>query len=128
MEKAFDAWNERKKSIHQSGDRKLYHERQMWWCSLGTNIGFEQDGTGEDHQRPILILRSMSRETCYVVPLTASPKRHKYRIPIGDVEGRQAVALISQIRLIDTKRLVNKIGFLDQTTFEIVRKNARDVL
>ena len=128
MEKHFDQWNQQKKHIHESEGGKLYHEREMWWCSLGVNVGFEQDGAGVDHQRPVLILRGMSRQTCYVVPLTTSPKRHKYRIPIGQVENQQAVALISQIKLIDTKRLVNKIGFLDQPTFSVIRKAAKELL
>ena len=118
----------REKRIHAGEPNTLYHERQLWWCSLRVNIGFEQDGTGEEHQRPVLILKGMSRETCYVIPLTTSPKKHKHRIPIGEVEGTQAVALMSQMRLIDTKRLVNTIGFLDQDIFAPVRKAAKDLL
>lgn len=91
------------------------------------NVGFEQDGTGEEFERPVLILAAMSRNTCYVVPLTTSPKKHKHRIPIGVVDGKSASALISQIRLIDTKRLVNKIELLDHAVYEGVRKAARDL-
>ena len=128
MEKDFDSWNKEKQRIQGSESQKLYHEREIWWCSLGVNIGSEQDGTGVDHQRPVLILKGMSRSTCYVVPLTTSSQRHKLRIPIGSVEDRQATALISQIRLIDTKRLVNKVGFLDPEPFAVVRKAAKALL
>ena len=128
MQKDFDGWNAQKKTIHVSGQNKLYHERQLWWCSLGANVGFEQDGTGLEYQRPVLILKGMSRETCYVIQLTTSPRQHRYRIPIGIVEGKSAVALISQMRLIDTKRLVNKIGFLDPKIFTLIRKAAKDIL
>ena len=127
MEKNFDAWNEEKKRVHGTVP-KLYHERELWWCALGMNVGFEQDGTGADFDRPVLILRGVSRETCYVAPLTTSPKRHPYRIPIGFVEGEPASAIISQLRLIDTRRLVNKIGFLDKGTFAKVKKAAKDLL
>ena len=128
MGKNFDRWNKQKKRIDASEENKLYHERQMWWCSLGANVGSEQDGTGEEHQRPVLILKGMSRNTCYVVPLTTSTSRHKLRVPIGLVEEKQAAALMSQVRLVDTKRLVNKIGFLDQDTFKVVRKAAKALL
>ena len=127
MEKDFNAWNEEKKRVNELPP-KLYHARELWWCSLGVNVGFEQDGTGEDFQRPVIILRGVSRNTCYVVPLTTSPKRHPMRIPVGTVEGKNASALISQMRLIDTRRLVNKIGFLDKRTFSVVRKAAKDLL
>lgn len=128
MEKDFAGWNELKTRIHNVEEHKFYHERELWWCSLGANVGFEQDGTGQGFQRPVLILKGMSRQTCYVAPLTTSTTRHKYRVPIGLVEDKQAVALMSQIRLVDTKRLINKIAFLDQDIFTIVRKAAKDLL
>lgn len=61
MQKDFDAWNENKKRLHVEGENKLYHKQEVWWCSLGVNVGFEQDGTGIDGQRPVLILKSMGR-------------------------------------------------------------------
>ena len=127
MQKDFAKWGVLKESTNSSAETKLYHVRQVWWCKLGANIGFEQDGTGEEFERPLLILSAMSQHTCYVAPLTTSLKKHKYRIPVGDVDGKQASALISQIRLIDTKRLVNKIGFLDQTIFDSVKKAVRNI-
>ena len=44
MEKNFDRWNAKKKAIHDSACTALFHEREVWWCVLGTNVGFEQDG------------------------------------------------------------------------------------
>ena len=128
MEKDFDAWNTEKKRIHGRSKPPFYHEREIWWCALGVNVGFEQDGTGAGFERPVLILRGVSRTTCYAVPLTTSPKRHPLRIPLGFVEGKPAAAIMSQMRLLDTRRLVNKIGFLDKGTFAFVKKAAKAVL
>ncbi len=128
MEKDFDGWNEQKKRLHMIGSNKLYHEREIWWCSLGVNVGFEQDGVGNDHQRPVLILKGLSRNTCSVLPLTTSLHKHRMRIPLGIVDGKPASALLSQSRVIDTKRLVNKIGFLNKKLFALVRKAAKDLL
>lgn len=127
MHKDFDNWIDEKKRIHQIENGKRYHEREVWWCSLGVNVGFEQDGTGKDKQRPVLIVRSMSQRTCYVVPLTTSAKQHRYRISVGIVNGKQATAIISQMRLIDTKRLINKLGYLDKETFQNIRKTVSDM-
>jgi mRNA-degrading endonuclease toxin of MazEF toxin-antitoxin module len=127
MKKDFDGWNTQKKILDEDRDVKLYHERQIWWCVLGVNVGFEQDGTGDGYQRPVLILKAMSRETCYVVPLTTSTKKHRLRIPIGLVEDQQAVAIMSQMRLIDTKGLVDKVGFLNQETFAQIQKAAKNL-
>ena len=108
--KDFDSWNDKKKVIHDIHEGKLYHMRELWWCSLGINIGSEQDGTGDNYERPILILRGLSRKTCMIIPLTSSPEIHKMRVPIGNVDGKKASALLSQIKVIDTKRLINKLG------------------
>jgi mRNA-degrading endonuclease toxin of MazEF toxin-antitoxin module len=127
--KDFDKWNEKKKEIHSSEmSRKYYHEREIWWCSLGVNVGYEHDGTGATYQRPVLILRGLSAETCLAIPLTSSPNRHPFRMPIGLVDGKDASAVISQIRVIDTKRLTEKICYLDEDIFARIRKAAKDLL
>ena len=38
--KDFDRWNEQKKKLHDGEREVLFHEREIWWCSLGVNIGF----------------------------------------------------------------------------------------
>ncbi len=128
MIKNFTQWNTQKQNIHESGIPKLYHTREIWWCAFGVNIGHEQDGGGLKKLRPALILKGIGPDTCLVVPLTTSDHEHKYRIKIGDVNGVKATAVVSQMRVVDTRRLIEKVGFLDKTTFEIIRKAARDML
>ena len=128
MKKDFNKWNERKKDIHNKNKSPFYHERELWWSSLGVNIGFEQDGSGKELNRPILVLRGLSKNTCLAVPLTTSKNEHPLRPHIGKVEKEEAHALLSQIRVIDTKRLVRKIGYLDKKIFEEIRKIAKDML
>lgn len=127
MQKDFDAWNEQKKKTNAEEPR-LYTVREIWWCRLGINIGTEQDGRGEWFVRPCVILRGFGPEGCLVVPLTTSTREHPLRIPIGLVEDREARANLSQIRVIDTRRLQNRIGFLDKDTFATMRKAAKGLL
>ena len=128
MQKDFDGWNSRKKNIHSDNKNRFCRARQIWWCLLGLNVGFEQDGAGENHERPVLILKSFSAQTCLVVPLTTSIHTHPMRIPIGNVDGEPASVIMSQIRVIDTKRLINRIGYLDKEKFEIIRKVANNLV
>jgi mRNA-degrading endonuclease toxin of MazEF toxin-antitoxin module len=127
MQKDFDNWNEKKKVIHNIDENKLYHARELWWCSLGVNIGSEQDGSGEKYDRPVLILKGLSKQTCIILPLTSSPEKHKMRIQIGKVQDKEASVMISQIRVIDTKRLVYKIGFLDKDNFGKITKTIKSL-
>lgn len=125
--KDFDKWNMRKKAIHNSGENKFYHPRNIWWCSLGVNIGFEQDGTKEEKSRPVLILKGLGKNTCLVVPLTTSASQHPMRIFLGKVDNKNASAIISQMRVIDTKRLFRKIGNLNKDKFEEIKKAIKNL-
>jgi len=128
MEKNFDSWNEKKKSIHQDGLVPFYHQREIWWCSLGTNVGFEIDGTGENFDRPILILKGFNKNTFLGVALTGRKKEGKYYFYLGEVEGRPATAVLSQVRLIDTKRLVRKMETLEQKVFDQFKDKLKKIL
>jgi mRNA interferase MazF len=129
MQKDFDTWNERKKKIHSNEEyMPLYYEREIRWCRLGTNIGFEQDGTGKEFSRPVLILKGFSRHVCLVLPLTTSTKKSSYHVSLGEVGDRKAFAIISQLRLIDTRRLDQHIGVANKEIFEQIRKAVKDLL
>ena len=128
MQKDFDRWNVLKKALNDGALLPLYHEREIWWAHLGVNVGYEQDGTGPSYERPVLIIRGFSPHVCVVVPLTTSKKRDRFYISAGMVEDKNAAAIVSQIRLIDTRRLINKVGTLDRATFNPIRKAARKLL
>ncbi|MFQ5661991.1 MAG: type II toxin-antitoxin system PemK/MazF family toxin [Candidatus Paceibacteria bacterium] len=110
------------------GENKYYHPRDIWWCNLGVNIGYEQDGTGKEKERPVVIIKGFSKSVCLVIPLTTSKKSNKYYIKVGSVDNKEASAIISQVRLIDTKRLANKIDVLDRSVFEEIRKAIRNFI
>ena len=127
MQKDFDSWNERKKEINK-GNPNFYHEREIRWCSLGINVGFEQDGTSKEYSRPVLIIKGFSRHVCLIVPLTTSAKKNPYHVEIGIVGERKSSVIVSQLRLIDTKRLQDRLAVLDKDKFEEIRKAIRDLI
>jgi len=122
--KKFKKWCIEKTRIN-SLENPNYTVREIWWCKLGTNIGVEQDGTGGNFTRPAVILKGFGKDSCLIAPLTTSTKKHYLRIPVGIVDGKQATVNISQIRIIDTKRLYLKIGFLDKKYFNIITKTIK---
>jgi len=128
VNKDYDEWNKMKKIVNKNRTRKLYHKRDIWWCNLGLNVGYEQDGTGKDYDRPALILKDFNQYVCLVIPLTSSSKISKYYIDIGCIGGKKSKAIISQIKLIDTKRLINKVEMLDKEVFNKIRKAVRNLI
>lgn len=121
MKKDFDSWNEKKKLLNNS-DVSFYHERDVWWCSLGINVGFEQDGKGEDFSRPVLVIKGFSKNVLLCIPLTTKLKEGKYYhdISLGDEIKRKVI--LSQIRLIDSKRFEEKICTIDEIQFNAIKQ------
>ena len=107
---------------------RLYTVREIWWCRFGVNVGTEQDGSGDWYVRPGVIIRGFGPDACLVVPLTTSLREHKLRILVGLVNGRVARANLSQIRVIDTRRLEQKIGFLEKEIFDELKKAVKNLL
>lgn len=128
MNKEFDLWNTKKKVIHSLSERVYYHEREVWWCSLGINVGFEQDGTGKNFDRPVVIIKGFNSNVCFVAALTGKKRAGKYYFYLGRIAGREASAILSQVRLVDTKRLVRKIMTLDEWRFEKLKTALKAVL
>jgi len=122
MEKDFIEWHKVKRNIHKRGERPFYHEREIWWCSVGENIGFEMDGKGEDFARPVLIIKGFSKEVFLCVPITTKPKIGKYYVDINFGDGKTRKAILSQIRLVDSKRLQEKITTLDEPHFKEIKR------
>ncbi len=78
MKKDFQKWHSKKAKVDKVENRPFFHEREIWFCHLGVNVGFEQDGSGEEFLRPIVIIKKFSNEVFWAVPLTKTDKRTKF--------------------------------------------------
>ncbi len=109
-----------KAEINQTVGRPYFHEREVWYCHLGENIGFEQDGKGLSFMRPILILRKFNQEIFWGLPLTSTLKTSDYHSIVDFDFGKKSTVILSQVRLFDVKRLSHKIGIVPELEFEIL--------
>lgn len=56
----FDLWNSFKKilsvKISENAEKKiLFKEGEIWWASIGYNLGEEVCGKGEKFRRPVIV-------------------------------------------------------------------------
>ena len=94
-----------------------FHEREIWWCSIGVNVGSEQHSQTDDFSRPVIIIRRFTRDIFLGIPLTTKVREHlsfRVRIVAGDHEND---ALLLQMRTYDRRRLVRKIGTISVQEF-----------
>lgn len=120
MDKDFLRWNRKKETLHHKVSSVFFHEREVWFCHVGINIGFEQDGKGENFGRPVLIFKKFNNDIFWGIPLTTKKKSGKYysKIILGDSVER--LAILSQLRLIDRRRLYQKIGVVREDNYKSI--------
>lgn len=129
MKKDFQTWHDKKSGIDQIEQRPFFHETEIWWCALGVNVGFEQDGGGDDFLRPVIIFKKFNNEIFWAIPLTHTDKKTKYYFQIPSTEnGEISTAILSQIRLIDARRLSHKFGNISKEDFVALTKKFKALL
>ncbi len=129
-EKDYKKWHTKKSLINDLVERPEFNERDIWFCYLGLNIGFEQDGSPEEFMRPVLIFKKFNNETFWAIPMTKSqkvrsPNSDKYYYHFSFVEGIMSAVILSQLRLIDARRLSRRIGRMAEAEFEKLKEKLR---
>ena len=129
MQKDFDGWNNLKKKIDDKNSNELKNifcrEREIWFCSIGLNIGSEQNGRNESFERHVLIFKKVSAETFLVLPLTSNKKSGSWYFELKE---KDSSVIIPQIRLLDVRRLNRKIRTLPVDEFDDIKKRVKEYL
>ena len=128
MSKDFDKWTVVKKQCQDSLHRLQFKERDVWWCKLGVNVGDEQDGKGDLFLRPVLVIKKFNKNVFVGLPLSTVIKDnnsfyHKFKF-----KGKDQSVIISQIKLIDSKRLSHKLGAIYQKDFEEIKEKSKHLI
>lgn len=122
MRKDFDSWIKLKEQIDHTERRIYSKEREIWWCNLGVNIGYEQDGKGENFLRPVLIYKKHNSKIFTAIPLSTKIKENNYLYHKFSFQGKEQSAIVAQARTIDSKRLVNKMGEMSKGQYKGIKE------
>lgn len=102
---------------------------------LGINIGNESNGK-QDFRRPVLVMKKVGN-LFFVVPMTTKGKdskfyhilrqneyieRYHYQIP------EISRAQLSQVRIMDKRRFLDRIGYVHKEEFAEIKKKLRELL
>jgi mRNA-degrading endonuclease toxin of MazEF toxin-antitoxin module len=124
----YDNWNSKKQVLNQTiVDDVYFREREVWWCSIGLNVGFEENGKGQLFNRPVLILKKCGSKTFIGIPVSTTKRRGNFYYPI-ELDGRPCVCLLTHIRLFDSRRLTEKVVTLKEIEFQLIRKSLKDLI
>ena len=120
--KQFFEWINLKERLHISEHKiPLFKEGEVWWCALGENVGVEMNGKSGKFSRPICIFKKLSQDGFLGIPLSTKDKQGTWYIPISHKD-INCVAVLSQMRVLSSKRLFDKQGELDEKDFEKIKQ------
>ncbi len=118
--KSFKEWFKLKISLWDSESKVIFKQGDIWWCSLGINLGEEIFGKGLKFTRPILVFRKFTSNSFLGLPLTTQKKEGSWFVEIT-IHGKTNWVMLNQARILDKKRLTNRVGVLDDTDLKKVK-------
>ena len=126
----FQQWSKLKIYIHLNKDsNELYfREKQIWWVSIGQNIGIEANGKNRSFERPVIILKKFNAEAFLGVTLSSKKKVGTYYFQLSGNTPKPSFVNLSQIKLMSSKRLIRKISELPAAEFDTIRRLIKEYL
>ena len=119
-------WCKLKSTLSGTESRVDFKQREIWWCSVGVNLGEESFGKGSLFTRPVLVFRKFTTNSFLGLPITGQEKQGSWYAEIG-MHGKKSWVMLNQARIFDRKRLVDRIGTLDDQEFNFVKERFREL-
>jgi mRNA interferase MazF len=126
----FDRWNNLKKNFEHYYCRpeKFPKEVEVWMSAFGKNVGFEQNGTGSNFSRPVLVVKKFNNQMFWVVPLSTKQKSLDFYFNYTDPDNNNVVAILAQMKLVSNKRLIRNMYEIKQDYFIEIKQRLRNLL
>jgi len=99
----FDKWNKIKKQLNKKENIEFY-QGNIYFMSIGKNIGYESIGKKELFLRPVLVYKKLSKSTFIGIPLTSKQKEGSYYFSFNYKKGITSTAMLNQMRVFDIRR------------------------
>lgn len=130
MSKDYQRWHKLKSDIENSEKEVLFRDKEIWWCSVGENVGFEQDGKHENFERPVLVFRKFHKGMFFGFPLTSKEKDNKFHFKLilnildenGILQEKISYVILSQLRLLSSKRMIRRVAHINDNVFNEIKE------
>jgi mRNA interferase MazF len=126
--KDFINWIQYKIYLNAKPKYPKFKEGEIWWCSVGVNIGSETDGKNDKFNRPVLVIKKFNSNQFWAIPLTSKIKEENQfysKIQIGE---KVSFAMLSQLKTVDSKRLQDRITKISETELKQIRRKVINLL
>lgn len=115
--KRFLAWIGLKEKLHAIiHEAPFVSEGEIWWASIGENVGAEINGKSDYFSRPVIILKKLAHGFYFVIPTTTKTRSGTWYVNFN-IQNKEMAGCLHQARSIDYRRLNNRLGELDGIDF-----------
>jgi mRNA interferase MazF len=120
--KRFLEWIRLKHKLDASERRPPFiSEGDLWWCSIGKNVGVETYGKDRRFTRPVIVLKKFGHASFLGIPTTTTERKGSWYVSFTH-HGIPETAMLNQVRILSSKRLDRKIGTLDDRDVKNVKE------
>jgi len=117
----YNNWNNIKKDLSKNTRNINFNQKEIFMTYVGYNIGFEQNGDkNHNFLRPVLIYKKFSKNLFLGIPLTTTEKNSKFYYSFIFKDNKISTAILSQIKLFDSKRCKYRMGQIKDNDFKIL--------
>ncbi len=128
MDQEYIDWNTLKYTlIHNEFKLPRFNERDIWWCSVGKNVGYEIDGKNDLVERPVLVIKKYSNDMFFGLPLSTKQKTYNSRFPTL-VNGQAADIILDQGKTFSARRLNRRERVIGYKEYEAVKAALASIL
>lgn len=119
--KKFLKWIGLKQRLHESDHQPpLVSQGDIWWVSIGENVGSEVNGKSDLFSRPVIILKKLAHSFYFVIPTTTQKRTGTWYVQFRHQE-KNMFACLHQARTIDHRRISSKLGTIDDTDLSRIK-------
>ncbi len=95
----YDQWSCIKQKIENKQEIISFREKEIYFMSIGKNVGHEAYGKQNLFLRPILVYKKLTSTTFLGIPLTSKLKEGSYFFPFNYKENQTSTAMFNQMRV-----------------------------
>jgi mRNA interferase MazF len=130
MEQEFNSWNELKKGINATSPlfENFPKKGEVWIVALGKNIGAEQEGTGANFTRPVLVVKKFNNDMFWCLPLSTKQKDINFYFNFTDPNNQNVAVILPQMKLLSIKRFQRKLYEFPWILFGKIKNHLRKFL
>lgn len=119
--KRFLEWIGLKEKLHNVRYKPpLVSQGDIWWVSVGENVGSEVNGKSNLFSRPVVIFKKLAHGFYFVIPTTTKIREGSWYVKFRQHD-KEMVACLHQAKAIDYRRLSLKLGTLDDEDYERIK-------